>query len=82
MRDDQISWSSPILINTGDQSQVILSTNPHVISYDPSNGQELWRVDCMYGEVAPSPAYANQMVFAVNEFAILAAIKLGDAISP
>jgi len=78
IRDDQISWSSPMLINDGDQAQVILSTNPNVISYDPSNGQELWRVDCMYGEVAPSPAYADQMVFAVNEFAMLAAIKLGD----
>ncbi len=78
IREDQISWSSPILINTGEQSQVILSTNPNVISYDPSTGQELWRVECMYGEVAPSPAFADQMVFAVNEFAILAAIKLGD----
>ncbi len=78
VRDDQISWASPILINTGERPEVILSSNPHVISYNPSNGQELWRVDCMYGEVAPSPAYMDQMVFAVNEYAILAAIKLGE----
>jgi outer membrane protein assembly factor BamB len=32
----------------------------------------------MYGEVGPSPAYSDQIVFAVNDLAILAAIKPGD----
>ncbi len=76
--DVQISWASPVLIDTGERTEIVLNSSPFVISYDPLNGQELWRVDCMYGEVGPSPAYSDQMVFAVNEFAILAAIKLGD----
>jgi outer membrane protein assembly factor BamB len=78
VRNDQISWASPILIDTGERFEVILNSNPHVISYDPATGQELWRVNCMYGEVAPSPAFSDMMVFAVNEFATLAAIKLGN----
>ena len=78
VRNDQISWSSPVLIDTGERTEVILNANPHVTAYDPASGKELWRVDCMYGEVAPSPAYTDEMVFAVNEFAILAAIKLGE----
>jgi outer membrane protein assembly factor BamB len=78
VRDDQISWASPILIDTGERIEVILNSNPHVISYDPATGLELWRVNCMYGEVAPSPAFSDQILFAVNEFAVLAAIKLGD----
>jgi outer membrane protein assembly factor BamB len=77
-REEQISWSSPILIDHDKRTQVVLNSNPHVIGYDPANGQELWRVDCLYGEVAPSPAYADPYVFAVNEFAVLAAIKLDD----
>jgi outer membrane protein assembly factor BamB len=81
VREDQISWASPILIDTGKRSEVILSSNPHVISYNPADGKELWRVDCMYGEVAPSPAFSDNMVFAVNEFAILAGIKLGEQVS-
>jgi len=76
--DVQISWASPILIETEDRTEIVLNSSPLVISYDPLNGQELWRVDCMYGEVGPSPAYSDNMVFAVNDLAILAAIKPGS----
>jgi outer membrane protein assembly factor BamB len=76
--DVQISWASPIIVDPGENTQVVLNSTPYVIGYDPLNGQELWRMDCMYGEVGPSPAYSDQIVFAVNDLAILAAIKLGD----
>ncbi len=75
-RDTEISWASPILVNTGDRYEVILNSNPFVISYDPRTGRELWRARCMQGEIAPSPAYTNGMVFVVNEYARLAAIRL------
>ena len=74
-RDVQISWASPILVNTGNRDEVILNSNPAVISYNPLNGEELWQLPCMLGEVAPSLAYADGMVYAVNEYARLAAIK-------
>jgi outer membrane protein assembly factor BamB len=77
-RDIQISWASPILVNTGKRDEIILNANPDVISYNPLTGEELWRVKCMYGEIAPSPAYADGIVFVVNEYARLAGIKLGD----
>lgn len=75
-RDVDISWASPIQVNTGTRAEVILSSSPFVISYDPLTGRELWRVECMSGEVAPSPAYAGGMVYVVNENASLAAIRL------
>jgi outer membrane protein assembly factor BamB len=79
MRSDvQISWASPILINRGERTEIVLNSTPFVMAYDPINGQELWRVDCMYGEVGPSPAYSDNIVFAVNDLAILAAIKPDD----
>lgn len=77
-REVQISWASPILVNTGSRMEVILNAIPLVVSYDPLTGNELWRVDCMMGEVAPSPAYADGMVFVVNEYARLAAIRVGE----
>jgi len=78
LRDVDISWASPILVDTGDRIELILSSNPFVMSYDPRTGQELWRVECMLGEVAPSPAYADGMVFAVNDYARLVGIKLQE----
>jgi len=72
------SWTSPILVNTGKRMELIINANPMVAGYDPENGKELWELQCMGGEVAPSPAYADGMVFVANEFVRLAAIKLGD----
>ncbi len=77
-RDVEISWASPILVNTGRRTELILNSNPFVMSHDPQTGEELWRVRCMLGEIAPSPAYADGMVFVVNDYARLAAIKLGE----
>jgi len=76
--DVQISWASPVLIETEEGTEIVLNSTPYVIAYDPLNGQELWRVDCMYGEVGPSPAYSDNLVFAVNDLAILAAIEPSD----
>ncbi|MDX1702538.1 MAG: PQQ-binding-like beta-propeller repeat protein, partial [Melioribacteraceae bacterium] len=58
--------------------EVVLSSNPFVISYDPLTGNELWRYDCMSGEVGPSPAYSDGILFACNDYARLVAIKTGD----
>lgn len=77
-RDVEISWASPILVNTGSRTELILNSNPFVISHDPNDGRELWRVRCMQGEIAPSLGYWEGMVFAVNEYARLAAITLGE----
>ncbi len=76
-REVQISWASPILARTPARPELVLSANPLVAAYDPRTGEELWQVKCMSGEVGPSPAYADGMVFAVNEYARLAAIRLG-----
>jgi outer membrane protein assembly factor BamB len=77
-RNVKISWASPIIVNTGKRTEIILAAEPYVASYNPDNGAELWKVDCISGEVGPSPAYANGMVFSVNDYSKLAAIKLGD----
>ena len=77
-RKVKISWASPTLINYNNNPQVILTADPGVQSYDPKTGKELWTIDCVYGEVGPSIAYADNFVYATNEYATLAAIKLGE----
>lgn len=77
-RPVKISWASPIIVNTGKRTEIILAAEPYVAAYNPSNGQELWKIDCISGEVGPSVAYANGIVFSVNDYSKLAAIKLGE----
>ncbi|MCL2220013.1 MAG: PQQ-binding-like beta-propeller repeat protein [Chitinispirillia bacterium] len=64
-----LSWASPILINTGVRRELILVDNEYASSYDPASGKMLWNKDCLYGEVGPSAAFANGMVFTANEYA-------------
>lgn len=69
------SWATPIVINAGKRDQVITCGNPWVIAYDPANGTELWRAKALYGEVTPSPIYANGFVFTAIEGEKLSAIR-------
>lgn len=77
-RQVKVSWSSPILVNTGKRYELMLVAEPFVTSYDPANGKELWKFDCITGEVGPSLAYSSGIVFSVNDFSKLTAIKVGD----
>ena len=72
------SWSSPIMANLNNNSQLILIGNPGVTSYNPNNGEQNWRVACMSGEPAPSAAYSNGIVFVATEYATMTAINAAD----
>lgn len=74
-RDNTISWASPILIEVDGKMQIVTSTDPNVAGYDLETGEEVWLNAVMMGEVGPSPAYADGLVFANNEYASLVAIK-------
>ncbi|MFC2103897.1 PQQ-binding-like beta-propeller repeat protein [Bacteroidota bacterium] len=77
-RKGKISWASPVIVKTINRVEILLLTDPFVASYDPDSGKELWRFDCLYGEIGPSVAYADGIVYATNEYASLVAIKMGE----
>ena len=57
--------------------QLILNSSTTVDGYDPLTGAPLWtQNDVLSGEVAPSPAYGNGIVFAAQEYATAAGIQL------
>lgn len=69
------SWSSPIVADTGKQFQLITCADPWVIAYNPADGAEIWRANCLSGDIAPSPIYANGLVFVIEPYSKLVAIK-------
>ena len=75
-RNVTISWSSPVLVYTGTRPEVILNATPVVASYNPENGKELWSIECLMGEMGPSSAYSDGMVFSGTVFAALSAIDV------
>lgn len=71
------SWSSPIVATVGDQAEVITCADPWVIAYEPAKGTELWRAKCLAGDIAPSPIYSNGLVFAIEPYSKMVAIRTG-----
>jgi len=59
------------------RKELITCGVPWVVSYDPVTGNELWRADVLDGDIAPSPIYADGMIYAVTDHAQLAAIRTG-----
>lgn len=78
LRTSKISWASPILAKVGNAYQLVLSSSPEVAGYNTENGEELWKVQCLSGEVGPSPGFYNGLVYAANEYAKLIAIRPGN----
>jgi outer membrane protein assembly factor BamB len=60
------SWATPITFDAAGKSQIITLAVPWVISYSPKDGSELWRADCLDGEVTPSPIFAGDTLFIVS----------------
>lgn len=77
-RDVKISWASPALINYKGKTQIAVVADPYIAAYCPDTGEELWKVKGISGEVGPSVAYADGIVFGVNEYAKLSAIDLSN----
>ena len=76
-RDFGTSWASPLVIDTGESNEVVLSADPFVVSYDAKTGNELWRVKCLEGgEVAPTPIFADGVVYVACDYVKVAAIDV------
>ena len=75
-RDVVTSWASPVIAESGAETYLVLTADPYVIAYNPLTGGELWRADCMGGEVAVSPAFDGERVYVANQYAVAAAIDI------
>ena len=71
------SWSTPMVVELDGQARIITSADPWVIAYRAMDGSEIWRADCLSGDVAPSPVYADGIVYVANDSAKVAAIRDG-----
>jgi outer membrane protein assembly factor BamB len=80
-RKVQVSWATPILVNTGKRTELVTSGTESVVGYDPLTGRELWRSKGVESNAIPSPVAttAHDMVIVSAGFPakIAYAIRLG-----
>lgn len=79
-RKVQISWSTPLLVQTPKRAELIASGTEFVIGYDPATGQELWRHNGVKSNAVPSPVANSEVVFVSAGYPakIAMAIALGS----
>ena len=63
-RETRTGWGTPIIIDTGERDELIVSSQARVNSYDPATGEDLWTVAGNMFEVIPTPVIGHGMVFA------------------
>jgi len=69
------SWSSPQIVPSADEHQLIISGSRSLNAYDPTSGARIWTVRGLTQECIPTPVFGHGLLYAVsgphgNHFAI------------
>ena len=80
-RDEETSWSSPLVVEHGGRTQIITSATNRTRSYDLETGDLIWDTSGVTLNAIPSPVASDDLVFVMSGFRgnILQAIRFGSA---
>jgi outer membrane protein assembly factor BamB len=74
---EQCSYCTPVFWKHGELEEIVVLGSKQVISYDPKDGQERWRVRRLAMWTGASPVYAGETLFATT-----VATAHGDPVNP
>ncbi len=69
------SWASPTVVSGGEKDMLLTCADPFVIAYNPADGKELWRAECVADDVAPTQILVNGLVIVIEPYNHMAAIR-------
>jgi len=80
-RDEETSWSSPIIIENDNQPLLIVAGTNRVRAYDPATGKVIWECGGLSSNIVATPVAADGMLFAGSSYEkrALVAIRLDRA---
>jgi outer membrane protein assembly factor BamB len=67
-RDEETSWSTPIVIDNDGKSQVITAATRRIRAYDLADGKLLWECAGLTTNAIPSPVAGNGLIYATTGF--------------
>ena len=78
-RDERSSWSTPLAIEHGGRTEIVVSATNRVRSYNPATGEVLWESAGLGANVIPVPVYQNGHVYVMSGYRDpkMMAIRLG-----
>ena len=80
-RDEVTSWATPIMVEEGGRTQVVVSGTERVRAYDLETGEVVWECGGLSANVVASPVAGDGMLFAASSYdtRALLAIRLAGA---
>ena len=67
-RDEETSWSSPIIIENDNQPLLIVAGTNRVRAYDPATGKVIWECGGLSSNIVATPVAADGMLFAGSSY--------------
>ena len=74
------SWSSPTVASIEGAYRVVTNASPFTIVYDAKTGTELYRVDCVSGDIASTPIVSDKKIFTVEPYNKLIAVSADESL--
>ena len=65
-RNQQPGWGTPIAVQVGDHTEIIVSSSRRIDAYDPDTGKLLWHCSGNTVEVIPTPVVGHDMIYACS----------------
>jgi outer membrane protein assembly factor BamB len=80
-RKVQVSWTTPIVVQTAQRAELIASGNEMITAYNPATGKELWRCKGLESNAIATPVAQGEMVYVSAGFPEkhTIAIRLGQS---
>ncbi len=80
-RNEETSWSTPVIASWAGQTQLIVAGTQRVRSYDLSTGEDIWECGGMSSNIVATPVYANGIVVVGSSYEkrVMLAIALDGA---
>lgn len=67
-RPVQVSWSTPVLVNTGTRTELVTNGTEWILAYEPRTGKELWRTKGVESNAIHTPVVGDGVVIVTAGF--------------
>ncbi len=62
-RDEKTTWSTPVVAQVGDIAQIVVSGKKMSRGYNMADGEIIWNISGLAGDIIPSPIYDGEIAF-------------------
>jgi outer membrane protein assembly factor BamB len=67
-RKAALTWTTPVVVEAGKRTELIVVATEHVIAYDPRTGVEIWRAEGLDSNSVHTPVFGHGMVYVTGGY--------------